>query len=89
MTSLVISETREFLKKNQNLKTDLSLDLSPVEVLEIVKTVVQVTNVDNTLHLEKLANCVAKRFIVPKTVVLENRPKLLFLVSMNHLNTER
>ena len=42
------------LRKNQNLKTDPSPDLNPVEILKIVSIVVQVINVDSDLLMGKL-----------------------------------
>ena len=71
MTPLVIKETRVGLRKNQNQKTDLSPNPNPVEVLlKIVSIVVQTINVDSALHLEKIANVVVKRTILPRSVGL-------------------
>ena len=54
MTPLA-KETVVGLRKNQNLKTDLSPDPNPVEVLlKIVSIVVQVTNVDNAQPMGKI-----------------------------------
>ena len=68
MTALVTKETEVHSRKNQNLKIDPRLDLSPVEVLKIASIVVPVTSVDNTLHMGKLVNLVAERTILPKSV---------------------
>ena len=55
MTPLITKETWVGLKKNQNLRTDLSPDPNPVEVLlKTVSTVALVTNVDNAKPMGKL-----------------------------------
>ena len=90
MTPMVIKETRVGPRKNQNLKTDLSPDLSPVEVSNIVNTVVQVINVDSALHVGKLVKHAAKRIILPKSVSLEKaRAKAPVVQGISHLNTEK
>ena len=89
MTPLVINKTGVGPRKNENLKTDLSLDVSPVEVLKIVNTVVQVINVDSAQHMRKYVRHVVKRSILPKSVILENRLRVMVVLNINHLNTEK
>ena len=80
------------LRRNQNSKTDPNLDLSPVEVLNIVNTVAQDTNTDNALHMGKLGNFMAKRTILQRSVILvraKAKAKALVVQGINHLNTEK
>ena len=89
MTPLV-KETMVGLRKNQNPRTGLSPDLSPVEVLKTVSIVVQTFNVDSALHLEKIARHMVKRTILPRSVIPEKaKAKALVILSTNHLNTEK
>ena len=66
-----ISNQRDWvgLRKNQNLRIDLSPDPSSVEVLKIASIVVQVINIDNAELVGKIVKYVAKRTILPKVLV--------------------
>ena len=80
------------LRKNQNPRIDLSPDPSPVEVLKIVSIVVQVINRDNVPPMGKIAKCVAKRTILPKSVNLvkaKAKAKALVVLSTNDLSIEK
>ena len=80
------------LRKNQNLRIDLSPDPSPVEVLKIVSIVAKFINVDNAQPVRKIVKYVAKRTILPKSVSLvkaKAKVKALVVLSTNHLSIEK
>ena len=58
----------------------------------IVNIVVQVTNVDNALHMGKLVNHVVKRTILPQSVDLvkaKAKAKAPVVQGISHLNTTK
>ena len=83
-------ETMVGLRQKQNLKTGPSPDLSPVEALKIVNTVVQITNADSAQLREKIVGHVAKRTILPRSVSLvKAKAKALVVLSTYHLSTKK
>ena len=84
-------KNRDRSTKNQNLRTDLSPDSNPVEVLlKTVSIVAQVTNIDNAQPVGKIVRHVVKRTIMPKSVGLRKaKAKDQVVLSTNHLNTEK
>ena len=91
MTPLVTKETGVGQRKNQNLRTDLSPDPNPVEVLlKTVSIVAPVTSVDNAQPVGEIVRHVVKRTILPKSVDLgKAKTKALVMLNTNHLNTEK
>ena len=89
MTPLA-KETVVGLRKNQNLKTNLSPDPNPVEVLKTASIVVQTILIGSVQLMAKIVRHVVERTILPRSVDLgKAKAKALVMLSTNHLNTER